>query len=98
MSRKKEVVGEKPAAKPVVKTPRKKTTATTTAKKASSTSKAKSKTAPTNSVTTITPEERYKMIAQTAYYRAEARGFTGGNSHEDWLAAEQEVDQYLKQL
>lgn len=36
--------------------------------------------------------DRYQMIATAAYYRAEHRGFTGGNPVEDWLAAEAEID------
>lgn len=52
----------------------------------------------TNTLTTISQEERYKMIAQTAYFRAESRGFHGGDPTQDWLIAEQEVDLYLNQL
>jgi Protein of unknown function (DUF2934) len=37
--------------------------------------------------------ERNQMIATAAYYRAERRGFTGGNPVGDWLAAEAEIDQ-----
>nr|VFK15782.1 MAG: Protein of unknown function (DUF2934) [Candidatus Kentron sp. LFY] len=40
----------------------------------------------------ITPEERWNMIAVAAYYRAEQRGFMGGNPAEDWVAAEEEID------
>jgi hypothetical protein len=40
-------------------------------------------------------EERSRMIAEAAYYRAERRGFQGGNPVEDWLAAEAEVDENL---
>jgi hypothetical protein len=35
------------------------------------------------------------MIAQAAYLRAEARGFTPGQELEDWLSAEAEVDHVL---
>jgi hypothetical protein len=41
-------------------------------------------------------EERYRMIAEAAYFRAENRGFTGGNVAEDWLQAEAEIDRYLR--
>ena len=44
----------------------------------------------------ITEEERLRMIAEAAYHRAQARGFTEGNPDEDWLAAEAEVDAKLK--
>jgi hypothetical protein len=41
------------------------------------------------------PEERAAMIAAAAYFRAERRNFCPGCELEDWLAAEQEVDQML---
>lgn len=41
---------------------------------------------------TVTPEERYRMIAENAYHRAEKRGFVGGDPLNDWLLAEREVD------
>jgi hypothetical protein len=39
----------------------------------------------------LTPEERYNRIAEAAYLRAAARGFVGGDSMQDWLAAEAEL-------
>jgi hypothetical protein len=48
-----------------------------------------------NSAHPITAEERWNMIATAAYYRAEKRGFVGGDSAEDWAAAEAEVDAQL---
>ncbi|MBB6056088.1 DUF2934 domain-containing protein [Tolumonas osonensis] len=45
----------------------------------------------------VTEEERCRMIAEAAYFRAEKRGFTDGNTEEDWLEAEAEVDQALQQ-
>ena len=38
---------------------------------------------------------REEMIAVAAYYRAEHRDFDGGDSVEDWLAAEVEIDALL---
>jgi hypothetical protein len=38
------------------------------------------------------PEERYRLIAEIAYLKAEKRGFEGGDPIQDWLDAEQEVD------
>ncbi len=35
-------------------------------------------------------EDRYSRIAVSAYYKAEARGFSPGYEVEDWLAAEEE--------
>lgn len=38
---------------------------------------------------------REKMISVAAYYRAEHRGFGGGDPLADWLAAEAEIDAML---
>lgn len=40
----------------------------------------------------VTPEERYRLIQEAAYFRAEQRGFAAGHEVEDWIAAEAEVD------
>jgi hypothetical protein len=40
----------------------------------------------------ISPEERLQRISETAYYKAQQRGFETGNEDRDWLEAEQEVD------
>ena len=44
----------------------------------------------------VEPQERDAMIAEAAYYRAEARGFEAGHELEDWLAAESEIDLLLE--
>jgi len=44
----------------------------------------------------VTPEARRVLIAESAYLRAERRGFAPGYEAEDWLAAEAEVDALLK--
>ncbi len=84
--------------KPVKKTTRKRTGKRTTTKGAekatASSSRAKGgkqMEAPLN----VTPERRLQMIAEAAYFRAEARGFAPGREMEDWLAAEAEVDRLL---
>ena len=38
------------------------------------------------------PERRRRLIAEAAYFRAERRGFTGGDPLDDWLQAEAEID------
>jgi hypothetical protein len=38
---------------------------------------------------------REDMIRQAAYFRAEQRGFTPGHELQDWLVAEQQIDQWL---
>ena len=43
----------------------------------------------------VTPEQRYRMICDAAYFRAEQRGFIGGSPEQDWCDAEIEVDQQL---
>jgi len=40
----------------------------------------------------IGPEERRRMIAEAAYFRASNRGFEAGHAESDWLAAELEID------
>ena len=44
----------------------------------------------------LTPEARRALIAETAYLRAEQRGFAPGHETDDWLAAESEVDALLR--
>jgi hypothetical protein len=44
----------------------------------------------------LTPEARHALIAETAYLRAERRGFAPGQETDDWLAAEAEVDGLLR--
>jgi len=39
--------------------------------------------------------DREEMISVAAYFRAEHRGFEGGDPMEDWLAAEAEIDAML---
>lgn len=43
----------------------------------------------------VSAEERGRMIAQAAYFRAERRNFAPGHELEDWVAAEAEVDRQL---
>ena len=45
----------------------------------------------------VTTEQRHRMIAEAAYYRALHRGFSGGSAEDDWLWAEQEVNEVLLQ-
>jgi hypothetical protein len=47
------------------------------------------------SVTSRHREDRHASIALAAYFRSESRGFAPGHEVEDWLAAEEEVDQRL---
>lgn len=42
----------------------------------------------------VTPDQRYRMIAEAAYFIAEHRSFSG-NPAQDWVEAEIEVDRML---
>ena len=41
-------------------------------------------------------EEIYQWIAETAYFKAKARGFEPGGEVQDWIEAEQEVRSRLR--
>jgi len=68
-------------------------TRTTTITKGKPTTKKNSETQSTQS--TNTAEERQRLIAESAYYLAEQRGFHGDMATDDWLRAEAEVDARL---
>ena len=40
----------------------------------------------------VTNKERYQLIAEAAYFRAERRNFVPGHELEDWLEAEAEIE------
>lgn len=46
---------------------------------------------------TISDEQRRQMIADAAYFRAERRGFNGGDPLLDWVEAEVEIDSRLRE-
>ena len=46
----------------------------------------------------ITPEERNRLIAEAAYFRAEQHGFKPEEHEKNWLEAEAEVDAMLKNV
>ncbi len=43
----------------------------------------------------VAADERKRMIAVAAYYKAEQRAFAAGEELSDWLAAEREIDRLL---
>jgi phage terminase Nu1 subunit (DNA packaging protein) len=50
-----------------------------------------------NNINKMSPsEERKRMIGTAAYYRAEKRGFSNGDSIKDWLEAEKEIGASFK--
>ena len=44
----------------------------------------------------LSPEEIYRLIQETAYYKAKARGFAPGHEVQDWIEAEAEVRMRLE--
>ena len=44
-----------------------------------------------NTQAQMSPEEVYRLIQETAYYKAKARGFAPGHEVQDWIEAEVEV-------
>ncbi len=59
-------------------------------------SRTQESTAQSPQATPITREQRYQMIAEAAYFRAQSQGFCG-NPTQDWIAAEAEIDRILLQ-
>lgn len=51
-----------------------------------------SSTSPGVNKQTISPAERWLLIRENAYVRAQKRGFVGGNPLEEWSEAEREID------
>ncbi len=43
----------------------------------------------------VSADERQRLVAEAAYFRAQARGFSGGDPLDDWLAAERQINQAL---
>lgn len=75
-----------------------KATAKSSANKAPAKTKAPVKrTAPVGMLLPVSHEERWRMVAEAAYYIAQRRGFVGGDANADWVAAEAEVDAKLKE-
>jgi Protein of unknown function (DUF2934) len=48
-----------------------------------------------NGSTTVSADERLRMIADCAYFLAQARGFMPGDTQSDWLEAEARIDAQL---
>ncbi len=44
----------------------------------------------------VTPQQRYQMIAEAAYFIAERRGFAAGDPARDWHEAEAEIERILQ--
>lgn len=93
---KKPATAKSASAKDAAKAPAKKTTPrAATAKGNGEIAAVKKSKKAANLLGGVTPEQRYRMICDAAYYRAERRGFIGGNPEQDWVEAELEIDQLL---
>jgi hypothetical protein len=46
----------------------------------------------------VNEDQRRQMIAEAAYFRAERRGFIGGDPVADWIEAEAEVDERVRAI
>lgn len=57
--------------------------------------KSRTKSKPAFGAVAAPADERSRMVAEAAYYRAQRRGFAPGSQLEDWLSAEAEVDKVL---
>jgi hypothetical protein len=75
--------------------PRTNTPAKAGTKSAKATKTTKQRAKPQPETVELSPESRHDMIKAAAYFRAEKRGFQGGDPISDWLLSEQEVDSTL---
>ena len=76
------------------KTSKKKTASKKAAKKVASKKKTVRKKASKKKPASISAEDRYKMIAEAAYYIAEKNNFSGDNTAY-WLEAEDQINKQL---
>ena len=49
-----------------------------------------------NTQARLSPEEVYRLIQESAYFKAKARGFAPGHEAQDWIEAEAEVRRRLE--
>ncbi len=71
-------------------------TKTTKATKTTKTSKTpRKKAVRQNKSIDVTLEERHRMIAEAAYYKAKERNFEMGDQASDWFKAEMEIDAHI---
>jgi hypothetical protein len=73
------------------KTPSKPAPAVAATPKKTLTATKKAKAAPAPKLPATGSEAWREMVATAAYHRAEARGFIGGSSEQDWFEAEAEI-------
>ena len=73
----------------------KKAATTKSAVKKAAPKKAAKKAAPAAAAMSVTPEQRWHMVSEAAYYKAKEEGFPAERTVEHWLAAEAEIDTML---
>lgn len=83
-------VTAKPAKAAVPKATAKTAPVKSTVSKTAATRSSKAK-----SIGKVTPEQRYRMICDAAYFKAEKRNFAPENEIQDWLDAEAEINRML---
>ena len=49
-----------------------------------------------NTAAKLSPEDVYRLIQESAYFKAKARGFAPGHEVQDWIEAEAEVRRRLE--
>jgi hypothetical protein len=49
-----------------------------------------------NTAARLSPEDVYKLIQESAYFKAKERGFAPGHEVQDWIEAEAEVRRRLE--
>lgn len=64
-------------------------------KPAATAKKAPAKRVSKKAAANVTPEQRYLMICEAAYFKAEQRGFSPEHEVQDWLDAEAEINRLL---
>lgn len=79
-------------AKPSKKTTAKKVAVKTSAARSTAVAKKRSPAKGRTARPSVSADERWRMIAEAAYLRAERRGFVPGRDLDDWLVAEQEIE------
>lgn len=75
--------------------PAKATAPKTATTKATAAKPAASRAVKSKDLKNVSPEQRYMMICEAAYYKAERRGFSPENEIQDWIEAETEINRML---
>jgi len=91
-------MNNRPGKTPSASKTKRKTLAVSKSQKSKQMSNPRQKKGGDNESADITPDERNKLIAEAAYYRAEQHGFNPEYQVQNWLDAEKEVDAMLENV